>query len=164
MTDAVGDDLGAAEGDPASGTDTGQPASRAGETKGKIEGKLRREAAWGLLRARALTLLPAKIYTKALGRLGRDEPAACSDADRLLTRAIGEAVAAAAARSPVRAACLEQVIATRRMLRRRGLSGTISLGIAREGDLAAHAWLTAGGEVISGQAPLDDFAVIGRFG
>ena len=66
---------------------------------------------------------------------------------------------------PFRARCLQQVIATRRMLTRRGCPATIVLGVSREagGELGAHAWLRVGGQIVSGDGPLHRFSVIGTF-
>src|SRR5260370_32103219 len=60
---------------------------------------------------------------------------------------VSRAIARAARHVPFRAACLQQAFAALLMLRRRGLSATIHLGLARlsgAGDLAAHAWSRCG--------------------
>ncbi|MEL6477990.1 MAG: lasso peptide biosynthesis B2 protein [Pseudomonadota bacterium] len=120
------------------------------------------EAVLELCRARVLTLLPPRIYTRALGQPSSGMPDT-SPADLQQVRRFASTVERVAERMPFRAQCLQQVIATRRMLRRRGLGATIYLGVAREGDLSAHAWIMVGDEVISGDTSVDGFAVIGTF-
>lgn len=119
------------------------------------------EAVLELVRARILTALPAQVYTRALGQAGAPMTERVAPRDRARAAEIGEVVATIAHGLPFRAVCLQQVIATRRMLLRRGLRGTVRLGV-RDG-LQAHAWLHLGGDVISGDGDLDQFAVIGTF-
>ncbi|MEM7507957.1 MAG: lasso peptide biosynthesis B2 protein [Pseudomonadota bacterium] len=119
------------------------------------------EAAAELLRARILTALPARIYTRALGDAGTPATNPVTPQEVSKAAEIGKLVATIAKGLPIRAVCLQQVIATRRMLLRRGLRGTVRLGV-REG-LHAHAWLHLGENVVSGDGDLDKFAVIGTF-
>lgn len=95
------------------------------------------------------------------------------DADRrFAAQCVGHAVAVMAERVPFRAVCLQQSIATQRMLRRRGIEAEIRFGVrldagrlGRPSDPdAAHAWVVAGGLVVNGLIEgLDSFAVAGRF-
>lgn len=124
------------------------------------------EAVGELIRARIDTALPAAHYTRRLGRLGtRAMPA--GPGDEALAAEIGSIVAAAARAMPFRARCLQQALAVRRMLSRRGVPATVYLGVARSGTAdaigAAHAWVEAGGRVVSGDTDLDRFAVVGVF-
>ncbi len=50
--------------------------------------------------------------------------------------------------------CLTQAVAAKRLLTRRGIPSTLHLGVAEGGQersFEAHAWLEAGGRVITGQ-------------
>jgi len=51
------------------------------------------------------------------------------------------------------------------MLRRRGIPGTLYLGLAKDGDsaLSAHAWLRCGERILSGGPTHDQFTVIAHF-
>ena len=77
------------------------------------------------------------------------------------------AINRAAARSPWRTKCLEQAIAARTMLQRRGEQSTIFLGVAptskQQKSIAAHAWLMCNGEIVTGKKGVCDFTVIGKF-
>ena len=51
------------------------------------------------------------------------------------------------------------------MLRRRGLPGTLHLGVAKEGNrMEAHAWLRCGDQIVTGGHELERFGVVARFG
>lgn len=128
------------------------------------------EAAGHLVRARFLTLAPPRIYTRALGTLG----AAVGDDQQppeALAAEIGAMVARVAAVLPFRARCLQQSIAVRRMLLRRGFRVSVYLGVSRsradraapELGRAAHAWVEAGGQVVGGAGELDRYVVVARF-
>lgn len=134
--------------------------------------RLALEAGCELLRARVLTLCPATVYSASLGRLVEgDDPEAVLLADTRRDEAaeIGRVVASVGGRLPFRAECLQQAIAVRRMLRRREISATVYLGIARDrGDRAearqaAHAWVKVGTRVVSGDGMLEKFAIVARF-
>ncbi len=133
------------------------------------------EAAWELLRARILTLRPATVYSPALGTLIETEPPVGPGTDPVTGRAeaeeIGHVVEVVARCLPFRALCLQQAIAVRRMLTRRGIPAVVYLGVARDradrakADLgqAAHAWVAVGSRVISGDGVLEKYAIVARF-
>lgn len=83
-----------------------------------------------------------------------------------IAREVGWAVRAAAAKTPWKSACLAQALAGRWMLGRRGLHGTIRLGVAKDADghLQAHAWLCAGDTVLTGGAQARRFTPLGDLG
>lgn len=127
------------------------------------------EAAWELLRARIRTLGKASEYTRDLG--APDAPDRSESAPLERAALIGRVVAATARLMPFRALCLQQVIAVRRMLRRRQIPATVLLGLERRAgpgsdtgqERRAHAWVIAGGQVINGDFDLDTYVVVGRF-
>jgi len=52
-----------------------------------------------------------------------------------------------------RSMCLEKALAGKWMLRRRGVSSTMYVGMARQGgEFVAHAWLVAEGQTLTGAA------------
>lgn len=133
------------------------------------------EAIAELGRARLLTLLPARVYTAGLGRLAAGEGDAATAPDGAATERaaeIGHMVEVVARRMPFRAACLQQAIAVKRMLSRRGLEATVLFGVSREAadratpaaGAAAHAWVKVGATVVNGDANLAKFTVVARFG
>lgn len=134
------------------------------------------EAAAELVRARLVTLLPARVYTSEFGEMAPPDatPAGSDPAPAEAERAavIGRMVEQVAPAMPFRALCLQQAIAVRRMLRRRGVPATVMLGVSRNAadraeprkGTAAHAWVAVGGRVVNGNADLERYAVVARFG
>jgi hypothetical protein len=124
-----------------------------------------------LARARLITLLPARIYTRDFGSMNgvpdAAELAVCPEE----ASEIGRMVETVAQAMPFRALCLQQAVATRRMLRRRGMRATVYLGVKCKAaaddmpgeDSAAHAWVKVGSQVVNGGGNLGDYAVVGRF-
>ena len=110
------------------------------------------EAAAELLRARLATLLPPRLYLREFGAAAPAAAAAEGTAPPLALE-IGRMVEAVAARLPLGARCLQQAIATARMLRRDPASGG-----------PAHAWVSVGGEVVAGNYRLDEFLPVARLG
>lgn len=65
---------------------------------------------------------------------------------------VGWAVTRAARYAPFKAVCLPQAMAAHRMLRRRGITGAMHFGAAKDQVrlLEAHAWLDAAGVEVTG--------------
>jgi hypothetical protein len=121
----------------------------------------------GLARA-AILMLPFRRVV-ALCRLTQGETPK-SLAPELVVRAarVGWAVRAASVRSPWQSTCLAQALAATLMLRRRGVPGTLYLGVARRhqsgsGRLEAHAWLRCGETILTGVGDHDRFTAISSF-
>ncbi len=96
----------------------------------------------------ALLLFPFRHVAHHLGALappGEDVSTETEPGDARLAREIGWAVGRMAAHVPFKAVCLQQAIAAKLMLRRRGIRSALHFGIANgEGSgesLRAHAWL-----------------------
>ncbi|MEM7177280.1 MAG: lasso peptide biosynthesis B2 protein [Pseudomonadota bacterium] len=122
------------------------------------------EAGAELVRARLLTLMPTRVYTRALGGLTGETAAVSADsAQQGLAEEIGEIVRTVAGAMPFRALCLQQVIAARRMLSRRNCRSVVVLGVRPENIRDAHAWLRVGSKVVSGDGDLERFSVIAEF-
>jgi len=133
------------------------------------------EAAGELARARLITLLPARIYTRDFGSMngasGAAAVGACPEAASEIGCMIGRMVETVARAMPFRALCLQQAVAARRMLRRRGVRATVYLGVKRNAAArnmagqggVAHAWVEVGSQVVNGDKNLGDFAVVARF-
>lgn len=133
------------------------------------------EAFAELARARVLTFLPAHIYTAQLGIMSdatsvdRTEDAEFPNAVRAAE--VGRMVESVARSAPFRALCLQQAIAVRRMLARRGMRATVLLGVSRMAvdraeprkGTAAHAWVKVGAKVINGDGNLAKYTVVARF-
>ena len=75
------------------------------------------------------------------------------------------AIFAVARAAPFRAACLQQSLAARAMLARRGVETLLNLGAAmgEARQLEAHAWLSRDETVIVGAGPVERFARLATF-
>ncbi len=108
------------------------------------------EATLQLLRARLLIAfslrrsLPALLVPIAPGDAAPPEQ---------LGRDIRYILSIAARTVPWRSLCLPNAIAAKHMLSRRGYSSTLHLGVGHHasGDPHAHAWLEAGGRIVTGE-------------
>lgn len=121
------------------------------------------EALAMLLLARVLVfLVPLRWVTPWLGRRMHETPQ-----DDPGPRAIGvrDCLRAVADGLPWEPRCLERAVAGHLMLRRRGLSCTLYLGVnLEEGSLQAHAWLRCGSLAMSGQSEAAAYRTICCFG
>jgi hypothetical protein len=90
---------------------------------------------------------------------------ALSAEGRLRAHRIGWAIQTLSRYHPWKARCLAQAVAGMWMLQRSGLPGRLYLGVdhGKENWLDAHAWLSCGTEIITGEAEHDRFKVIAAF-
>jgi hypothetical protein len=113
----------------------------------------------------AVVLLPFRVLARGLGtHMAEAASPRANEPERL--RGFTWALGAAAARTPWRSACLEQAIAAKAMLRRRGIPTTLYLGVARPPDggaIAAHAWLRSGTVPVTGGSDVEGYAVVATF-
>jgi hypothetical protein len=102
----------------------------------------------GLARATVLTI-PVKRFAALLGRLHVETPAESSPRQEAAAQRVEWAIRAASTRTPWDSNCFAQAIAGKLMLRARGVSSTLYLGVKKEqGELEAHAWLRAGARIV----------------
>jgi hypothetical protein len=126
------------------------------------------EAWLGLAMMRmAILCLPFQQIARRMGlRLVESEP---DDAGALTAGAedVGWAVRAAARRTPWTSACLAQALTCAWMLKRRGLSGILYLGVRRgeveDASLLAHAWLRLGNRILTGAGGQSGYTIVARF-
>lgn len=106
----------------------------------------------------ALVLLPFRWVAAHLGEVcsptvaaGRLRQSIGDPQDAETARAVGWAVRKMADRVPFRAVCLQQGVAAKMMLRRRGIPSALHFGVARQpAGLDAHAWLDTAGVRVTG--------------
>jgi hypothetical protein len=108
----------------------------------------------------AVVALPFRVLARRLG---------ARQAETLTTGAVDPApgrvswaIAVAARRAPWRTQCLEQAIAAKAMLKRRGVESTLYLGVAQN-PIEAHAWVRVGDRNVTGGSDVGRFAVVASF-
>jgi Transglutaminase-like superfamily len=121
-----------------------------------------REAAVTLLLARiAVRVIPAARLFAWANRPPRQVRRFAADETGWVLWAID----AAAAKFRKETLCLPRALATHAMLRRRGITSRVCLGVAREQDkLAAHAWVEVGEERGAASPGPSAFTVLAEFG
>lgn len=121
-----------------------------------------REAAVTLFLARvAVRVIPAaQVFAWANRPARRIRRFAADEIDWVLW-----AIDAAAAKSRSETLCLPRALAAQSMLRRRGITSRVCLGVAREqGNLAAHAWVEVGKDRIVASPGAGAFTRLAEFG
>jgi hypothetical protein len=119
------------------------------------------ESAFALGAARLFVLVvPFRLYSRWMGKDA--ESAQETTAPDVLHR-VSRALESVSRHVPWRSQCLEQALAAKAMLRRRGISNTLYVAVAREVALEAHAWLRSGDICVTGQAEFDRYTVVARF-
>jgi hypothetical protein len=104
--------------------------------------------------------VPFRVLAPRLGVPHAETPAMAGPDPA--SRRVAAAIAAASRRVPWRSDCLEQAIAAKAMLRRRGIASTLYLGMARD-PVAAHAWLRVGDLNVTGGRDVARYAVVASF-
>lgn len=113
----------------------------------------------------AVLLLPFRWVARALGRQAT-EPPPHEDSERTLqARRISIMVYRASDNVPWTSKCLDQALAAKVMLARRGLATTVYIGVKNDeqGQLAAHAWLRSGTVYVTGGRNRGGFTTISTF-
>jgi len=113
----------------------------------------------------AILCLPVRRTARWLGQQHHESTHEVSREHDDTVARVKWAVGAAARHVPWEAKCLVQAMAARAMLGRRGIDGTIYLGLARdeENQLQAHAWLRCGPWLITGGPGHGEYTVVSRF-
>ena len=105
----------------------------------------------------ALWVLPSAVVLRQTSRLsGRARRA--PEGRRRAADAVGSAIRQASRHVP-RATCLTQAITAQLLLLRYGIASELRLGVAKDaaGGLQAHAWVEAGGLVVTGGDALERY-------
>jgi Transglutaminase-like superfamily len=121
-----------------------------------------REAAVSLFLARIAVRLipPARVFAWANRPPRHVRRFAADEIDWVLW-----AIDTAAAKFRKETLCLPRALATHSMLRRRGITSRVCLGVARERDkLAAHAWVEVGEDRAVASAGAGAFTRLAEFG
>ena len=133
-----------------------------------LERRLLLEAFALLGLARFLVIsIPFRWLARTLGEHMQESSTEATAGDLCLAELIGQAVRSAAGNTPWESVCLPQAVAGQWMLKQRGIAGTLYLGVAKAEDkqeqLAAHAWLRCGSQILTGGSGHKQFTVVSTF-
>jgi len=117
--------------------------------------------AWG----RLLKALPFAKMAPMLGAYMEETTDQPDRQDEEIIRQVSHAVHLMSKYTFWESECLVKAVAAMCMLHRRQIDSTIYLGIARakQGKLAAHAWLRCGSMIITGGEVMNQYTVVGYF-
>lgn len=121
----------------------------------------------GLARAAVLSI-PFRRLSRWLGHdtRGRAVTLLLVPAQTVRARHVSRVIHLVTRYAPWQSNCLAQSIVARLMLGLHGIPYTLYFGLARDtknGELAAHAWVTAGSVQVTGGASFGRFTVVGVF-
>lgn len=122
----------------------------------------------GIARA-AVLAVPFSWIARALGAARPNRacsmPVEAGDQHRI--RAVALAIVRAAHRTPWRSNCLAQALTAHMLLVVRRIPHVVHLGVARQEEqpacLAAHAWVEAGGQMVTGGREAPGYTVVASF-
>jgi len=80
---------------------------------------------------------------------------------------VGRAVELISNYTPWHSSCLNQALSVAKMLKRRDISFSLFLGVAKDAirgaSIKAHAWIKCGSSIVIGGGNLEDFVVVSTF-
>lgn len=139
------------------------PLARAGRLS-VAELRLLTEAVFGLVVSGVL--IRCWRFRALAAHLGRHMAESPIDQDRAhlaVAQSVRWAVHATARRLPWRPVCLPQALTAQWMLRRRGITSTLYLGVDPGSRYDAHAWVRAGPLIVTGGPRRPEFVVVATF-
>ena len=116
---------------------------------------------WLGLARLAVLMVPFRFIAPLLGRHKADTPEQSMPGP---LKQISQAVNIMSRHLPWECKCLAQAIAAKMILKRKGFSSTLYLGMARdEKKFKAHAWVRSGNIIVTGHCGLEDYKIISKF-
>lgn len=118
----------------------------------------------GLVRF-AILFIPFNKLARKIGKYNDESTYEASYLEKVTIGNISWAVNVARKRTPWESKCLVQALTAQLMLKKRKISSTVYLGVAKnkEKKLKAHAWLRCGSEIITGNNEREGFTVVAKF-
>ena len=116
----------------------------------------------------AILILPLRRLAPYWGQHMAESPLDDAPEQREFVAAVGRALRTMSHHLPWRCKCLERALAGKMLLRRRGISNTLYLGVAKHDEnlvdgMKAHAWLRSGSLIVTGAEGRDRFTIVASF-
>jgi len=106
-----------------------------------------------------LAVIPRRYVLKRIGALGVESTFDITDKDRKVVTTIAKAIRRTVRYSPWRVTCFAKGISAKQQLKRKGISSTLYIGVAKDGErkVVAHAWLRCGALIVTGKEEMHRF-------
>ncbi len=122
---------------------------------------------WLILARLALLIFPFRKIAPRLGIHMKEDPGNIPPPPAGMLPQIRRAIGRAGRCTPWESKCLAQAMAGKKMLRKRGISSTLYLGVANdegsEEKMKAHAWLMCGEIFVTGKEGFEGYTVVSTF-
>lgn len=106
-------------------------------------------------------------FNKLKKRMGRHNEESVATVDKKIYKEaihVTWVVTLIASKTPWESKCLVQALTAQKMLKKKGISTTIYLGVRKEGsEMKAHAWLRCGEYYVTGGAIRNLYTVVAKF-
>ena len=116
--------------------------------------------------ARAFILfIPFNKLRKRIGKVKTESPDEVDKDTYITARHIAEVIRIVSSHTPWESKCLVQALTAQKMLKERGISTTLYLGVKKDSNnnMIAHAWTRCGKYYVTGGANKDGYAVVAKF-
>lgn len=116
--------------------------------------------------ARAVILfMPFNKLAKKIGKQKIESPENVENEILRIAGRIGDVVIQASWYTPWESKCLVQALTAQRMLKEKGISTTLYLGVKKDNNsnMLAHAWTRCGTYYVTGGYNKDGFAIVAKF-
>ena len=112
-----------------------------------------------------ILLLPFRMIARFMGRESVETTYNCTGEHQYKIRAVRWAVGTVSRYTPWKSLCMVQALTAQLLLRCFSIPSTLYLGVTKNnGQLAAHAWLRSGKEIVTGGDAMSDFQAIACYG
>jgi len=109
-------------------------------------------------------MIPFKQVAPKLGIINGSEIMYLDDDSKAQSKLIARLVNYTSRFTPFTSNCFNKALAAHFMLRRRGISSTLILGVAKYKEkMEAHAWLTSGDQILTGGYEHERFTEVSHF-
>ena len=111
-----------------------------------------------------ILFIPFNKLKKRMGKVKQETPEKESKEVYRTAKHIAWLVRLVAGRTPWESKCLVQALTAQKMLKRRGISTTLYLGVKKENnEMKAHAWLRCGEMDVTGGMAKQGYVVVAKF-
>jgi len=112
-----------------------------------------------------ILFVPFNKLKKRMGNLKKESDKEVDIASYRIAKNVSWAVIQASRHTPWESKCLVQALTARRMMKERGVSTTLYLGVMKneKNEMLAHAWIRCGSYYITGGSNRYGYAVVAKF-